>query len=42
MIALMMEAVHISETLVDSNETTQCYIPEGSYLHVKNVFYHHM
>jgi hypothetical protein len=32
-IALMMEAVRTSETLVYSNETTWRYIPEGSNLH---------
>jgi hypothetical protein len=32
-ITLMMEAVGISETLVYSKETTQCYIPEDSKLH---------
>jgi hypothetical protein len=31
-IALMMEAVHTSETSVYFNETTRRYIPEGSYL----------
>jgi hypothetical protein len=32
-VTLVMEAVHISETLVYSNETTRRYIPEGSHLH---------
>jgi hypothetical protein len=31
-IALMMEAVRTSETLVYSSETTRRYIPEGSHL----------
>jgi hypothetical protein len=31
--ALVMEAVHTSQTLVYFNETTHCYIPEGSHLH---------
>jgi hypothetical protein len=30
---LIMEAVCTSETSVSSNETTWCYIPEGSHLH---------
>jgi hypothetical protein len=32
-IALMMEAVHTSETSVNFNVTTWCYIPEDSKLH---------
>jgi hypothetical protein len=32
MIALMMEAVHTSETLVNFNVTTQRYFPEESKL----------
>jgi hypothetical protein len=31
---LMMEAVCTSETSVNSNETTQHYIPEGSHLQI--------
>jgi hypothetical protein len=30
-----MEAVHISETSVYSNETTRRYIPEGANLHTR-------
>jgi hypothetical protein len=37
-IALMIEAVRISETLVYSNETTQHYIPEGSNFYTDYVF----
>jgi hypothetical protein len=32
-LALKMEAVRTSETLVYSNETARCYIPEDSKLH---------
>jgi hypothetical protein len=32
-IALMLQAVHISETSFYSNETTQLCIPEGCYFH---------
>jgi hypothetical protein len=38
MIALMMETVRISETLVCFNETTWRYIPEGSNLHLALLF----
>jgi hypothetical protein len=32
-IALMMQAVQSSETLVSSNQSTRRYKPEGSHLH---------
>jgi hypothetical protein len=35
MIALMMEVVCTSETLVYSNEATRRYIPEDSNLHIR-------
>jgi hypothetical protein len=35
--ALMMEAVHATETSVYSNETARLYIPEGSNLHFRNI-----
>jgi hypothetical protein len=31
----MMEEVRTSETSVYSNETTRCYTPEGSRLHIR-------
>jgi hypothetical protein len=34
-IALIMEAVHTSETSVNFNVTTWCYIPEDSKLHTR-------
>jgi hypothetical protein len=34
-IAMMVEAVRISETSVHPNETTKRYIPEGSKLHTR-------
>jgi hypothetical protein len=34
-VALMMEAVHISETLVYFNEITRRSIPEGEHLHTR-------
>jgi hypothetical protein len=33
LIALMMEAVQTSETLVNSYQSTRCYNPEDSHLH---------
>jgi hypothetical protein len=36
--ALIMEAVRISETSVYSNETARCYIPEGCKLHEKSQY----
>jgi hypothetical protein len=36
-IALMMEAVRTSETSVNFNLTTRCYIPEDSKLHIAAV-----
>jgi hypothetical protein len=35
-IALIMEALHTSETSVYFNETTRRYIPEGSTLHTRS------
>jgi hypothetical protein len=35
LIAMMIEAVRISETSVNSNETTRLYIPEGSNFHIR-------
>jgi hypothetical protein len=32
----MMEAVRTSETSICSNETTQCYIPEGYNVHTRS------
>jgi hypothetical protein len=31
--ALIMKAVHVSETPIYFNETTRCYISEGCHLH---------
>jgi hypothetical protein len=36
-IALMMEAVRISETFVNFNMTTRRYIPEDSKLHTRSL-----
>jgi hypothetical protein len=33
--ALMMEAVHTSETSVYLNKATRCYIPESRSLHIR-------
>jgi hypothetical protein len=37
MIALMIEAVHTSETSVNFNVTTRRYIPEDSKLHTRRL-----
>jgi hypothetical protein len=37
-IALMMEAVRISETSINFNMTTRRYIPEDSKVHILNLF----
>jgi hypothetical protein len=34
-VALMMEAVHTSETSINLNVTTRCNIPEDSKLHTR-------